>query len=100
MSHHVSTATDLWKVGGALLFLTFITVAVAFIHIPFPLNIIVALAIAVVKAWIVATYFMNLKWDEKFNAVLLVTGILFVIVFFGIVMLDTMTRGPEIIPSF
>jgi cytochrome c oxidase subunit 4 len=100
MSHHVHSAVDLWKIGASLLVLTVVTVAVAFVHIPFPYNIVVALAIACVKAYIVATYFMNLKWDEKFNALLLIAGILFVIIFFGITMLDTLTRGPEIIPSF
>jgi cytochrome c oxidase subunit 4 len=100
MSHHVSSAIDLWKVGASLLVLTIVTVAVAFVHIPFPYNIIVALAIAVVKAWIVATYFMNLKWDEKFNAILLIAGIVFVLIFFGITMLDTLTRGEAIVPSF
>jgi cytochrome c oxidase subunit 4 len=99
MSHHVHTALDLWKVGASLLVLTFITVAVAFVHIPFPYNIVVALAIACVKAYIVATYFMNLKWDEKFNALLLVIGIVFVVIFIGIVLLDTLTRE-VVVPSF
>lgn len=97
--HHVSSAGFLWMIGGALLLLTGLTVGVAFIHIPAPWNIVVAIGIAVVKAALVVAFFMNLYWDSKFNTLLLVMSILFLILLFGITLLDTLFRVDPI-PSF
>ncbi len=97
--HHVSTAKFLWGVAIALLFLTFLTVAAAWMHFPEPWNVIVKLGIAVVKAFIVAAFFMNLWWDTKFNALLLFMSILFLFIFVGITLLDTLYRTDPI-PGF
>jgi cytochrome c oxidase subunit 4 len=98
--HHVSSLKTLLANAAALMFLTALTVAVpTFFSIPSPYNIIVAIAIAVVKATLVALFFMNLYWDVKFNAMLLITGVIFVGLLVGITMLDTMFRE-AIIPAF
>ncbi len=49
-----------WKIGGALLVLTVLTVAVSFIEFTVPLAIFVALVIATTKGSLVASYFMHL----------------------------------------
>lgn len=97
--HHISSARFLWMIGGALLILTILTVAVAFIHIPAPWNIVVAIGIAVVKALLVVAFFMNLYWDTRFNSLLLVLSIIFLILLFGITLLDTLFRADPV-PSF
>ncbi|HMB98351.1 MAG TPA: cytochrome C oxidase subunit IV family protein [Balneolaceae bacterium] len=97
--HHISSAKFLWGVGISLLILTIITVGVAFIEIPSPWNIVVAIAIALVKASIVAAFFMNLYWDSRFNLLLLVVGILFFILLIGITLMDTLYRTDPL-PSF
>jgi len=97
--HHISSAKFLWGVGIALLILTFLTVAVTWIQIPGPWNVIVAVAIAVVKATIVALFFMNLWWDTKFNLLLLAMSIIFFLILVGITLLDTLYRTDPI-PSF
>jgi len=97
--HHISSAKFLWGVGISLLILTIITVGVAFIEIPSPWNIVVAIAIALVKASIVAAFFMNLYWDSRFNLLLLVVGILFFILLIGITLMDTLYRSDPL-PSF
>ena len=79
-------------VAGALLVLTFLTVAVTWINIPEPFNVIVAIAIAVLKAALVAMFFMNLYWDTKFNTVVFLMSILFLLIFVSITLLDTMFR--------
>jgi cytochrome c oxidase subunit IV len=91
-THHISTRFTLFSVAGALLVLTFITVAVTWINIPEPFNVIVAIAIAVVKAALVAMFFMNLYWDTKFNTVVFLLSILFLIIFVSITLLDTLFR--------
>jgi len=97
--HHVSSAKLLLSTGFALLILTILTVAVAYIYIPPPFDIVVAIGIAVVKATVVALFFMNLYWDVKFNSLLLVASVIFVLLLVGLTMLDTMFRN-DMIPTF
>jgi cytochrome c oxidase subunit IV len=97
--HHISSAKFLWGVATALFILTFLTVVVTMIHIPEPWNVVVAIGIAVVKATIVALFFMNLYWDSKFNAILFITSLVFFLLFVGITLLDTLYRVDPV-PSF
>lgn len=91
--HHVSSAKFLWGIGLALFVLTAITVAVTWVQIPAPWNVVVAISIALVKATIVALFFMNLYWDDKFNLMLLFLSLAFFILFIGITLLDTLYRS-------
>lgn len=97
--HHISSAKFLWGIAIALFFLTFITVAVTWITIPEPWNVVVAIAIAMVKAVLVVMFFMNLYWDSKFNTLLLIMSIVFFLLLIGITLLDTLFRVDPI-PSF
>lgn len=97
--HHISSAKFLWGVAISLFILTFLTVAVTWIHIPGPWNVIVAIGIAVVKATIVALFFMNLYWDSKFNVLLFIMSIVFFLLLVGITLLDTLYRVDPV-PSF
>ena len=97
--HHISSAKFLWGVGTALFVLTFLTVAVTWIEIPEPWNVVVAIAIATVKALIVVAFFMNLWWDTKFNVLLFAMSIIFFLLLVGITLLDTLYRVDPV-PSF
>jgi len=97
--HHISSAKFLWTIGTALFVLTVITVAVTWIHIPAPWNVVVAILVALIKATIVALFFMNLYWDDKFNLLLLFLSVAFFILMIGITLLDTLFRDDPI-PSF
>ena len=97
--HHISSAKFLWGVGISLFALTFLTVGVTMIQIPEPWNVVVAIFIAVVKALIVAAFFMNLYWDTKFNIMLFIMSLVFFSLLIGITLLDTMYRADPI-PSF
>jgi cytochrome c oxidase subunit 4 len=97
--HHISSARFLWGIAIALFILTFVTVAVTWIEIPAPWNIVVAIAIAVVKATLVALFFMNLYWDSKYNVLLMAMALLFTLLFIGITLLDTLFRNDPT-PSF
>src|SRR4051794_20396050 len=70
-----------------LLILTGITVGASYINFG-PANVVVALAIATVKAILVATIFMHLLWDKKVNAIILVAGFLFLGIFLTFDLLD------------
>lgn len=97
--HHISTDKTLLGVAGALFILTILTVAVHFIHIPAPWSIVVAMGIAIFKATLVAAFFMNLYWDERFNTMLLIASIVFFALLVGLTLLDTLFR-PEVMPAF
>lgn len=97
--HHISSAKFLWGVGSALFVLTFLTVAVTWIQIPEPWNVVLAIGIASMKATIVLALFMNLWWDSKFNTMLFVTSIVFFLLLIGITLLDTLYRNDPV-PAF
>lgn len=83
---------------GALIALTVLTVLVAKIDIG-PFNIWLALAIAAAKGTLVAAIFMHLFWDRPFNGIILVGSLLFVMLFLGIALMDTLEYQVEMIPG-
>jgi cytochrome c oxidase subunit 4 len=72
----------------ALMVLTVLTVASHEVDFG-PANIWIALVIAFLKATIVALYFMHLRWDSKFNTIVLVASLLFVTLFLGVALIDS-----------
>jgi len=89
---HVHPASTYWKIFGALVFFTALTVGVAQVHLG-EWNFFVAVAIATVKASLVAMFFMHLKDDNRFNVLIFVGALLFMGVFFVYTMNDTQHRG-------
>ncbi len=85
---HVMPPAVLIAVFVALMALTLITVAVTYVNLG-ALNIWVALGIAVVKAGLVAMYFMHLRYDHPFHGVVLIIALGFVILFIGAAIGDT-----------
>jgi len=57
-------------------------------------NIVVALAIALVKAALVALYFMHLRYDSLFNGVVLIAALVFVMLFIAVSLMDTNQYEP------
>lgn len=85
---HVTTPLLLLAVYGVLVILTVLTVAVTLVDLG-DLNVWIALAIAVLKAGLVAFYFMHLRWDSPFNGIVLLISLFFVSLFIGIAVLDS-----------
>lgn len=80
----------------ALLALTWITVAATWVDLG-RLNLWIALIVATVKGALVCMYFMHLRYDRPFNAILLFTSLLFVLLFIGLALSDTVHYRPELI---
>jgi cytochrome c oxidase subunit 4 len=104
---HAHVASVKFYVGilAILVMFTLLTVAVASIHLG-PLNLAVAIAIASAKATLVVMFFMHLKYDNRFNATIVIISLLFIGVFFAYTMNDTDTRaelddaqGSQVLPS-
>jgi len=92
---HVMPIPILLAVFVALLILTAITVAVAGFDFG-ALNLWVAMGVATVKASLVVAYFMHLRYDHPFNAVVFIAALVFVALFLGITLLDTVQYQPDI----
>lgn len=92
--HHISTDKILLSVAGALFILTIITVGVHYLALPHPWSIIVAMVVAVMKASLVALFFMNLYWDKKFNSILFIASLVFLALLVGLSLMDTLFRTP------
>ena len=86
--HHPNTKLYL-MVFGALLVLTVVTVTVSYLHFPPALGIAIGLAIATVKASLVASFFMHLKGERALIYGLLCLTIIFVTALFVLPISDT-----------
>ena len=98
-SGHVMPLWLLAAVWIALLGLTYVTVAATYFDMG-KLNLWLAMAIATVKGLLVALYFMHLRYDRPFNGVLFMTALVFVALFVGIALMDTLAYRPEMIPGY
>lgn len=85
---HLVPVSTLLFTAVTLLVLTVITVAVRYIDIG-EFNVWVAIGIAVVKATLVATFFMHLRWDRPFNLLVFVGCTAFVVLMMAFCVLDT-----------
>jgi len=96
---HVVPLQLLFGVLGILLVLTFATVAITWFDLG-RLNLLAALAIAFVKASLVALYFMHLRWDRPFNAIVLLTALFMVALFIAFCLMDSVQYQPDVIPGY
>ena len=85
---HITPLRLLVAVWGALMVLTWITVAATYFDLGSSGNLIIAMVIATVKATLVVLYFMHLRWDKPFNALAFVSSLIFVSLFISIALLD------------
>lgn len=93
---HVTPVRLLLAVFGALIVLTIATVAVRGIDLGGQLNLILAMVIATIKAGLVVTYFMHLRWDRTFNVLIFLSSLLFLILFLTVVLTDRREYQPDI----
>ncbi len=96
---HVVSLRVLLMVWGSLLVLTYITVAATYFDLG-SLNLWVAMGIATVKGSLVALYFMHLRWDRPFNAIVFISSLVFVMLFVSFALMDTAHYQPEMIPGY
>jgi len=92
MSEHVTSKKTYFAIFGALLALTYLTVAVARIDLG-PFNTIVALSIAVSKAVLVVLFFMHVRYSTRLTKLVVVGGFVWLALLIGFTMADVATRG-------
>jgi cytochrome c oxidase subunit IV len=91
MSEHVVSKKTYFIIFGALLVLTAVTVWVAYFDLG-PLNVIVALSIAVLKATLVVLYFMHVRYSSKLTWVFVGAGFFWLAILMAFTFSDFATR--------
>ena len=92
MSGHVVQRKVYYAVFAALLVLTAITTAVAFVDLG-PWNTVVALGIAFVKATLVALFFMHVKYSPRLTQVIVAGGLFWLAILIVLTLSDFVSRG-------
>ncbi len=64
-------------------------------HFSFTLRILIGLAAAGL-----VLYFMHLRYDSPFNSLVFLTGLVFLLLFLGITILDTIEYQPAVYDAF
>ena len=93
LGHHISPLPTYFMVYGALLVLTVLTVLVSYAELPPAQSIPAAMAVASVKATLVAAWFMHLKYDKRFNIFIFLAALWFMATFFVFTLFDLTSRG-------
>ena len=92
MSDHVVPIRVYLLIFFALMALTAVTVAVAFIDLG-ALSTVVALAIAITKAGLVILYFMHVRYSSSLTGVFAGTGFIGLLVLIVLLMTDYLSRN-------
>ncbi|MGQ0720920.1 MAG: cytochrome C oxidase subunit IV family protein [Candidatus Eiseniibacteriota bacterium] len=96
---HIVPLRILFGTWAALIVLTVVTVGSTYIDLG-DLNIVIALLIAVVKSAFVVLFFMHLKYDKPFHAIVFVSATLFVMLFISLALMDSKEYLPSKIPGY
>ena len=92
MSEHITSVRTYVLIFLALMVLTTVTVAVAFLDLG-AFNDVVALAIAVLKMCLVILFFMQVRYSSRLSKLTVVAGFLWLAILIGITLSDYFTRG-------
>jgi cytochrome c oxidase subunit 4 len=91
-SHHVPSLKLYFTVFAILMVGTAVTVLVAFYDLG-PLNNVMMLTIACVKATFVVLYFMHVRWSSRLTWVVVASGFFWLLIMFTFTMTDYLSRG-------
>ncbi len=91
--HHITPRVTYYKVFGALIALTVVTVVASLPQFDVGhLNTFIAMLIATGKASLVVWWFMHQNHEGHLNRLIFVSGFVFLLIFFGLTAADLFTR--------
>ncbi len=96
---HIVPVGVLVGVWAALVVLTGVTVAATWFDFG-SWSLWIAMGIATVKGSLVVLYFMHLRWDHPFYRIVFLGTLGFVLLFVGLVLVDTTSYQGEINPAY
>lgn len=91
-SHHITSPRAYLLIFGALLVLTGVTAAVAFVDLGL-LNTVVAMTIAVCKGLLVVLFFMHLRYSEKLTWIFAGAAFFWLAILLSLTVSDYLSRG-------
>lgn len=91
MSQHVVDKKTYFLVFAGLIILTLVTASVATIDLG-PMNIVVALVIAMGKATLVVLFFMHLRWSTRLVHMVAVASLFWLAILIALTLSDYRTR--------
>jgi cytochrome c oxidase subunit IV len=92
MSEHIVSVRIYLLIFLVLLVGTALTVVAGFVDFPGPLNVIIALTIASVKATLVLLYFMHLRYSARLTWVIFLSALFWMGLLFALTFSDYWTR--------
>jgi cytochrome c oxidase subunit 4 len=92
MSEHIVQPRVYITIFLALLVGTILTAWVAFFNFPGPLNAVVALTIAVVKAMLVVLFFMHVRYSGRLIWLVIAAALFWLAIMFALTISDYWTR--------
>ena len=92
MSEHIVQPRIYVTIFLALMVGTTLTVVAAFYDFPGPLNAVVALTIAVIKATLVVLYFMHVRYGGRLIWLVILAALLWLAIMFALTISDYWTR--------
>ena len=92
MSEHIVQPRIYIMIFLSLMVGTALTVVAAFYDFPGPLNAVVALTIAAIKATLVVLYFMHVRYSGRLVWLVIVAALLWLAIMFAITLSDYWTR--------
>lgn len=93
MSEHIVPVRVYITIFLVLVVGTILTVWAAFLNFPGPLNTIVALTIATIKATFVVLYFMHVRYSARLVWVIIGSAFFWMGILFAFTFSDYLTRG-------
>ena len=92
MSEHIVSVRIYVLILLALLVGTAVTVWAGFVDFPGPLNVIIALTIACIKATLVVLYFMHMRYSQRLVWIIFVSALFWMAILFALTLSDYWTR--------
>src|SRR4051812_50230269 len=89
---HEATKRTYYIVFAILMALLVLTVAAAFLPWGSRIGIVIAMAVAIIKATLVVIYFMHVKGSSGLTKVFVVAGLAWLAILMGITLADYLTR--------
>lgn len=91
MSEHIVSKTIYFLIFGALMVLTVITYVVALYDFG-PMNVVIALAVAVTKAVLVVLFFMHVRYSNRLTKIVVIAGFFWLAILIVLTLSDYFTR--------
>jgi cytochrome c oxidase subunit 4 len=93
MSEHIVPVRVYLVIFAALMVGTALTIWAGLQDFPGPLNVIIALTIAVIKATLVVLYFMHVRYSSRLIWVIFASALFWMGILFALTFSDYWTRG-------